>query len=368
MTRTVEIILTFYLTIMNKIALLFSLLLITSLPVHSLELVTSIKPLQLMAAALILPQDQVNYLIPPNASPHTYGLKPSAIQQARQADLVLWVGMENKWEKLFINLDSSIELAQALGLKEEEEHHSEQHHSEQHHSEERHDEEHHDKEHHSEEHHDEQHHSEERHDEEHHDKEHHDKEHHDKEHHSEEHHEEEHSHHDHSHAVDLHIWLSPPLVRQAATIITDRLIQLNPAQAESYQQKLAAFERDLTTTIDTINNNLISVRNKKFYTMHDAFNYFTSYFHLSNTGYLTFSPEIPLSASHLQTIRSDLKNNDIVCIFSEPQLDESAALKLIEGTRVRHGILDPLAGNIEVKSYFNFLHSLANSFRQCLAS
>ena len=76
---------------MKKIAFYLPLLLMASLPVHSLELVTSIKPLQLMASELILPQDRVDYLIPPNASPHTYGLKPSAIRQARQADLVLWV-------------------------------------------------------------------------------------------------------------------------------------------------------------------------------------------------------------------------------------------------------------------------------------
>lgn len=290
---------------MKKTALSFCLLLTTSLPVYSLELVTSIKPLQLMALELILSEDQVDYLIPPHASPHTYGLKPSAIKQAREADLLIWVGMESKWEKLFINLDSSIELAHALGLQEEEEDHAN---------------------------------------------------------------EEEHSHHDHS--IDLHIWLSPPLIRQAATIITDRLIQLNPSQAKSYREKLASFERELSITIDAINNSLLSVRDKKFYTMHDAFGYFISYFHLSNSGYLTLSPEIPLSASRLQRIRSDLKNNNIACIFSEPQLDETAALKLIEGTQVRHGILDPLAGNIEEKSkgYFDFLRSLAESFKQCLAS
>ena len=352
---------------MKKIAFYLPLLLMTSLPVHSLELVTSIKPLQLMASELILPQDRVAYLIPPHASPHTYGLKPSAIRQARQADLVLWVGsgLESKWGKLFTSLDSSIELAQALGLQEREEDHGEEHdeeHDEEHGKEhgEKHDEDHGEK--HSEKH-DEDHGEKhgEKHGEEHDEK--HDEDH--GEEHDEE-HGEEHAHHDHSHSIDLHIWLSPPLMKQTAAIITARLIQLNPSQAKSYQQKLVAFERDLTTTIDAINNKLLAVRDKKFYTMHDAFNYFTSYFHLSNTGYLTLSPEIPLSASHLQSVRSDLKNKDIVCVFSEPQLDEAAVVKLIEGTQVRYGILDPLAGNMN--DYFSFLHSLADSFKQCLAS
>lgn len=54
--------------------------------------VTSIKPLQLIAAAVMDGVAQPAVLIPSNQSPHHYVLRPSDVALVDQADLVLWVG------------------------------------------------------------------------------------------------------------------------------------------------------------------------------------------------------------------------------------------------------------------------------------
>jgi len=54
--------------------------------------VTSIKPLQLIAAAVLDGVAQPAVLIPSNQSPHHYVLRPSDVALVDQADLVLWVG------------------------------------------------------------------------------------------------------------------------------------------------------------------------------------------------------------------------------------------------------------------------------------
>ena len=56
------------------------------------RVVTSIKPLQLIAAAV---QDGVGtpeVLLPPGASPHHFSLRPSDIRRVREADLLYGIG------------------------------------------------------------------------------------------------------------------------------------------------------------------------------------------------------------------------------------------------------------------------------------
>ena len=56
------------------------------------RVLTSIKPLQLIAAAV---QDGVgtpDVLLPAGASPHHYTLRPSDLRQVKEADLVYWIG------------------------------------------------------------------------------------------------------------------------------------------------------------------------------------------------------------------------------------------------------------------------------------
>ncbi|NER59729.1 zinc ABC transporter solute-binding protein, partial [Pseudomonas sp. MAFF212428] len=56
------------------------------------KVLTSIKPLQLIAAAV---QDGVGapeVLLPPGASPHHYALRPSDVRKVAQVDLLYWIG------------------------------------------------------------------------------------------------------------------------------------------------------------------------------------------------------------------------------------------------------------------------------------
>jgi zinc transport system substrate-binding protein len=56
------------------------------------RVLTSIKPLQLIAAAV---QDGIavpEVLLPPGASPHNYALRPSDVRRVQDADLLYWIG------------------------------------------------------------------------------------------------------------------------------------------------------------------------------------------------------------------------------------------------------------------------------------
>ncbi|MBA4246051.1 MAG: zinc ABC transporter substrate-binding protein, partial [Pseudomonas sp.] len=56
------------------------------------RVLTSIKPLQLIAAAVQDGVGKPGVLLPPGASPHHFTLRPSDIRNVREADLLYWIG------------------------------------------------------------------------------------------------------------------------------------------------------------------------------------------------------------------------------------------------------------------------------------
>ena len=77
-----------------RILTLITALLAVSLPVRALEVLSTIKPLGFIAAAITDGVSEPNVLLPTGASPHDFSLRPSDIRSINDADLVVWVGPE----------------------------------------------------------------------------------------------------------------------------------------------------------------------------------------------------------------------------------------------------------------------------------
>ena len=56
------------------------------------KVLTSIKPLQLIAAAVQEGVAIPEVLLPPGASPHNYALRPSDVRRVQSVDLLYWIG------------------------------------------------------------------------------------------------------------------------------------------------------------------------------------------------------------------------------------------------------------------------------------
>jgi zinc transport system substrate-binding protein len=59
-----------------------------------MRIVTSIKPLQLLVAAIVEDEESVEVLLDPRMSPHDYQLRPSDRKKLDRADVVFWIGPE----------------------------------------------------------------------------------------------------------------------------------------------------------------------------------------------------------------------------------------------------------------------------------
>lgn len=295
-------------------ALLCGLLL--SFPLHAAtpQVVTTIKPLQMIAAAVLGDIAEPEVLLPPAASPHNYALRPSDRRQLAAADRVYWVGpdLERFLERLLDNQDSARRVDQAPGLSlryfgDEQEHHHHDH--------------------------------------------------------------DEHDGHDHAPGtLDAHIWLSAANTRQIALWMADDLGQLYPQHQQQLQHNTKAFIQRLAQVHEQLQQRLRPLTDKPYFVFHDAYGYFEDSLGIQRRDVFTLSTEIQPGARHLQNLRQRLTDAGPSCVFREPQFPAERITTLSDGLPVRAAELDPLGIDIPMGpgSYEQLLGELGDALAGCL--
>lgn len=280
-----------------------------------MNVVTSIKPLQLITQAVMGDLGQASVLIPPGASPHHYALKPSDRRALAKAELVVWIGPDLE---LFLEKVLENSKAEVLTLLPEDEHAGET--AEEHAA------------------------------------------------HVEE--SEGDDHHGHNHGgVDPHLWLSPMEALRAAEQVSAKLAARYPEHKEQLARNLSEFSAELVRTDRQLQADLKPLQNKGFFVFHDAYDRFMDRYQLNMLGAFTVDPGRPVGTRHLSDIRAQLVADKAVCVFGEPQFKAAVVKSITEDLPVGYGELDPLALGVEVstKGYTQYLRQLGDQVRSCLA-
>jgi zinc transport system substrate-binding protein len=280
------------------------------------QVLTSIKPLQLIAAAV---QDGVavpEVLLPPGASPHNYALRPSDVRKVQSVDLLYWIGpdMEGFLPRVLKGRTlPSVALQDIPGLKLRR--FAEDSHS----------------------------------------------------------HAEDADEHDHDHrpgSLDAHLWLSPVNARVIAARMAADLSAADPANAARYQSNLSAFEGRLDALDARLKQRLAGIAGKPYFVFHEAFDYFEDAYGLKHTGVFSVAAEVQPGAQHVAAMRTRLQEVGKTCVFSEPPLRPRLAETLIAGLPVKLAELDALGGYTPAtaQGYEQVLEKLGNDLAGCLES
>lgn len=279
------------------------------------KVLTSIKPLQLIAAAV---QDGVgtpDVLLPPGASPHHYALRPSDVRRLGAADLFYWIGpqMENFLERpLQGRSKPTVAVATLPGLKLRHfEGDSGSH--------------------------------------------------------------EDADEHDHDHqpgSLDEHLWLSTVNARVIAASMAADLSKADPANAARYQANAKAFATRLDAVDAKLKAQVAPIAGKPFFVFHEAFDYFEDAYGLKHAGVFTVAAEVQPGAQHVAAMRARLQEVGKTCVFSEPPMRPRLAETLTAGLPVKLAELDALGGFNEatVNGYEHLLSKLGDDLVGCLNS
>ncbi|WP_043312131.1 zinc ABC transporter substrate-binding protein [Pseudomonas sp. ML96] len=297
----------------------FIALFLSSLAVQAAEVrvLTSIKPLQLIAAAVQDGLGQPEVLLPPGASPHHFALRPSDVRRVQSADLLYWIGpdMETFLPRVLTGRDKPNVAVQALpgltlrhfgeGAGHEHEHADEPDADE----------------------------------------------------------------HDHDHrpgSLDAHLWLLPANAQVIAAKMAADLAGADPANAARYQANLAAFEQRLSGLDGELKARLAPLASKPFFVFHQAFDYFEAAYGLQHAGVFSAASEVQPGARQVAAMRERLKAAGAACVFSEPPLRPRLAETLSSGLPVKLAELDALGA--KAPSYEQLLEDLAGGLAGCLES
>ncbi|AKK01577.1 ABC transporter substrate-binding protein [Pseudomonas chlororaphis] len=281
------------------------------------KVLTSIKPLQLIAAAVQDGLGVPEVLLPPGASPHHYALRPSDVRKVQSVDLLYWIGpdMEGFLPRVLNGRTApSVALQDLPGLKLR--HFAEDSHS---------------------------------------------------------HTDEDGDEHDHDHrpgTIDAHLWLSPLNARVIAAKMAADLSAADPANASRYQSNLAGFNQRLDALDTRLKGRLAGVAGKPYFVFHEAFDYFEDHYGLKHAGVFAVAAEVQPGAQHVAAMRTRLQAVGKTCVFSEPPLRPRLAETLVAGLPVKLAELDALGGYTPAtaQGYEQLLEKLGNDLAGCLES
>ena len=310
-----------------RIIALFTALLAVSLPVRAIEVLTTIKPLGFIAAAITDGVSEPKVLLPTGASPHDFSLRPSDIRSINSADLVVWVGpeLEGFMAKPLANHPHALALTQVEGMPlfnyaTQDSHDSHDHDDHDHAAHE----------------------------------------------HGNHDHDEGHEGHHHE-GVDPHIWLGPTQSKVIAKAIASELGKLDPANQARYDANLAAFDTEVDAKDKVIAGQMKAVNEKGYFVFHEAYGYWERHYGMSSKGHFTVSPERRPGAKTLVDIRKALEEKQASCIYAEPQFSPAVIESVARNTGAKVLLLDEVGEQVPLgpDGYPQFMQQLADAFAQC---
>lgn len=295
-----------------RILTLITALLAVSLPVRALEVLTTIKPLGFIAAAITDGVSEPSVLLPTGASPHDFSLRPSDIRSINDADLVVWVGpeLEGFMAKPLANHPHKLTLTQVPGMSlfnyatqgSQDDHDHDEGHEGHHHE-----------------------------------------------------------------GVDPHIWLGPTQAKVIARAIATELGKQEPANQARYAANLAAFDAKVNAKDKVIAEQMKVVNQKGYFVFHEAYGYWERHYGMSSRGHFTVSPERRPGAKTLVEIRKALEEKQASCIYAEPQFSPAVIESVARNTGAKVLLLDEVGEQVPLgpDAYPQFMQQLADAFAQC---
>ena len=287
------------------------------------QITVSILPQKYFVEKITKDKFEINVMVQPGSSPHTYEPKTSQMKALAASKVYFSTGVsfEHVWldkfkknakKTLFVDLSNGIEkLAMA-----EHEHHDEEEHEE-----------------HKDEH---------------------------KAHDHDEHKHEAKDNHDGEDGLDPHIWLDPILVKIQAKNIYDTMLKVDAQNADFYKENYEQFIKELDELDANLKTILAPFKDKAFMVFHPSWGYFAKRYDLEQIS-IEIEGKEP-KPNELVELIEEAKKHDIKIVFVAPQFSQKSAKTISKNINANVVEIDPLSDNWK-ESMLNTANQIANSYK-----
>jgi zinc transport system substrate-binding protein len=169
---------------------------------------------------------------------------------------------------------------------------------------------------------------------------------------------------------DPHVWLDPDNAKAMVKEIAKVLAERAPDQAHTFTANATALNARIDALAVEIESQLMPVSGKPFIVFHDAYQYLERRFGLPAAGAITINPDERPSGKRLSALRKKVMKLGAMCVFAEPLFEPKLTNAIVEGTRVKTGILDPEGVTLQAGPdlYFQLMRNLAAGLKACLGA
>lgn len=148
--------------------------------------------------------------------------------------------------------------------------------------------------------------------------------------------------HGHSFEYDPHIWLDPILVKQQVNNIKNALVDIDPENANYYEQNAASYNAKLDALDAKIRSEIADCKKDTFVSFHNAFSYFGERYGLTVFAISGVSPDVEASAAEIAEFVDFVHDNDIKVIFAEELIDPRLAQVIADEAGAQVLIFSPI--------------------------
>ena len=292
---------------MKRILFLF-IAAFTILNASKQELTVSISPQKYFVQKIVKDKFDINVMVKPGASPHTYEPKSSQMKSLSNSKIYFYTGVsfENAWlDKFKLSAKNTIFVDTAVGIEklamEAHSHEGEEHNE----------------------------------------------------------HKDEAKHDHENEALDPHIWLDPILVKIQAKNIYDAIVKIDSQNSDFYKTNYEEFLKEL----DLINNELETIlkpyENRAFMVFHPSWGYFAKRYNLEQISVEVEGKEP--KPNELVELIKDAKIHDIKIVFVSPQFSQKTAKTISSSINAKVVSIDALDENW-ASSILGTAKEIANSY------
>ena len=177
----------------------------------------------------------------------------------------------------------------------------------------------------------------------------------------------DHAHHDHD-GNDPHMWLDPANALVWLDAIASELGHIDPENAARYRANAKTAKEEISHETHHIEDHLKSVQGKGFLVFHDAYQYFENRFGIFATGSISLGDASKPSPKRLQQLKHHFEEEGIHCVLSEPQYSSKLINSVFGGFKPHIGVVDPIGVDLELGSglYLELLENIAVGIAQCV--
>mgnify|MGYP000412695536 CR=1 FL=1 len=168
--------------------------------------------------------------------------------------------------------------------------------------------------------------------------------------------------------IDPHGWLDPDNGKTWLDVIAAELSKIDPDNADIYFDNVSQGKTDIDAVISEIEATLAEFRGTTFIVYHDAYQYFETRFDILAAGSISLGDVTDPSPARIAEIRKTVEELDVTCVFSEPQFNPELVATVVDGTKAKARVIDPIGTQFTLGPdfYLNVLRDIAQSMASCL--